>query len=236
MFAALSILSAHAERADFVARIDSPSDWLAASERHGRHTVARTETVKFVIDLHDDGRTYFLNSSRWFSHYDFVQRFIDPRVDYSDSSSPSTCAKIVGSFWARSCTMWTVTIGRSNWILRICCRRNGLPGCFATLLNGSRGAQSSVSPRDAPPGRRASSPWVTTLPVLSREAINATVEYQPVVLGVAYGYLRLVRGTLDVSSVRPYDMVVIDNVPIQIPPVAALVPASFRRRWRTWPC
>ena len=80
MFSAIT--QAVRRRSDFLARIDRPVDWMTVSERHGRHTVARTETVKFVIDLHDDGRTYFLNSSRWFSHYDFVQRFINPRVDY----------------------------------------------------------------------------------------------------------------------------------------------------------
>ncbi len=84
MFAALSdLIRPHAGRADFLTRIDRPGDWVTVSARHGRHTVARTETVKFVIDLHDDRRTYFLNSSKWFSHYGFVQRFIDPHVDYN---------------------------------------------------------------------------------------------------------------------------------------------------------
>ncbi len=201
---------------------------MTVSERHGRHTVARTETVKFVIDLHDDGRTYFLNSSRWFSHYDFVQRFINPRVDYNRFIIAEYMRDdrrfVLGSVMHYlDGDHWTVELDPSDllaadwiaWMLGHVAERVTM----ATNLR-FRPVTLRQATRIEPLGDQ--------LPVLSREAINATLEYQPVVLGVAYGYVRLVRGTLDVSNVRPYDIVVIDNVPIQIPPVAALVTSELQ--------
>jgi hypothetical protein len=66
------------------------------------------------------------------------------------------------------------------------------------------------------------------VPVLPSEALNASVVYQPVVLGVAYGHVRLIRGALEVSSVRPSDIVVSEWVPEQIPPVGGLVTSQLQ--------
>ena len=38
-------------------RIDTPEQWNALRARPGRHSVARTETVKFAIDLRPDCHT-----------------------------------------------------------------------------------------------------------------------------------------------------------------------------------
>ena len=61
-------------------RVDSFDDWAALSGRPGHRTVARTETVKFIVDLHRDGRTYFINTKKWELHYDFVVRFFQEDV------------------------------------------------------------------------------------------------------------------------------------------------------------
>jgi hypothetical protein len=59
-------------------------------------------------------------------------------------------------------------------------------------------------------------------------AAGGRVTYQPVVLGVAYGYVRLVRGTQSMSAVRPTDLVVSEWVPEHIGPVAGLVTSQMQ--------
>ena len=66
------------------------------------------------------------------------------------------------------------------------------------------------------------------LPSLSREAINADLVYQPVVLGIAFGRLLRIRGAPDVSVLRPCDVVITDEVPNEVPPVAALVTSQLQ--------
>ena len=70
------------ESLDFLPRIDSQQDWERLATRPESHVVARTETVKFIIDTQEDDRLYFLESERWDLHFAFVQRFIDPRADH----------------------------------------------------------------------------------------------------------------------------------------------------------
>jgi hypothetical protein len=76
-------LARHKCRAvDALERIDTLDEWTLLNARPGHHTVARTETVKFLIDLHNGDKTYFVNSKKWEVHFDFVCRFIDPYANY----------------------------------------------------------------------------------------------------------------------------------------------------------
>ena len=229
MFPALTRLGRRRPRdVDSLARIDDAGDWAALSARLGHHTVARTESVKFLIDLHDDQRTYFLNSTKWLTHYAFVTRFINPRADYHRfiiaEYKRADRRFVLGSVMHYlDGDHWTIELDCSDslgadwisWMFNHIAQRMAV----TTDLRFRPVSAGQIESVDALGDR---------LPVLSRDAINATIQYQPVVLGVAYGYLRLMRGTLDVSSVRPYDIVVIDEVPIEIPPVAALVTGQLQ--------
>jgi hypothetical protein len=67
---------------DYLERIDTPEDWALLHARPGHHTVARTETVKFMVDLRHADKTCFLDTKKWEAHFEFVHRFIDPYADY----------------------------------------------------------------------------------------------------------------------------------------------------------
>jgi hypothetical protein len=69
-------------RLEYLERIRTLDDWAWLRARPGHHTVARTETVKFLIDLHNGAKTYFLDTNKWEVHFDFVHRFLDPYADY----------------------------------------------------------------------------------------------------------------------------------------------------------
>jgi len=209
-------------------RIRNLDEWSALSARHGNNNVSRTETVKVIIDLHNNNKVYFFNSRKWETHYDYVVRFINPRVDYDrflieqytrDDRRFILCAVmhyLDGGHWTLELSTGdTMSADMIMWTFRQVAERMDI-----TQQLRFRPLTVSQINHVAQLGDR--------LPALSRDAINASVEYQPIVLGIAYGYLKLVRDTLDVSAVRPYDIVVTDDVPDEIPPVAALITSQLQ--------
>jgi hypothetical protein len=209
-------------------RIDTLEQWKTLHGRPGHHSVARTETVKFAIDLQDDCRTYFINSAKWVTHYEFILRYINPSADYKlfliAEYKRDDRRFILGSI--------THYLDGDHWTLELDAGDNLRGERMAWMYRHIAprfAAASDLRFRPASPAQiELAEQLGDQLPSLSRDAINAAVQYQPVVLGVAYGYLRLVEGALDVSAVHPYDVVVIDQVPVEIPPVAALVTGQLQ--------
>ncbi len=209
-------------------RLKSLDDWAALAARPEQRTTARCEAVKVVVDLFDASRTYFFDSKRWNTHYRFIQRFIDPRVDhdlllkreYTSDSRRFLLATVLhyldGEHWTLELTSGdTLSAERIAGLFEHISRRIDFPcPLWFRPVSPCQIAQATML------GGR--------IPVLSRDAINADVVYQPVVLGVAYGRLRRVRGRLDMASLHPYDIVVTDEVPIEIPPIAALITSQLQ--------
>jgi hypothetical protein len=190
--------------------------------------VARTETVKFLIDLHNGAKTYFLDTNKWEVHFDFVHRYLDPYADYERFNireyTQDERRFVLGSLMHyRDGGHWTVELSggdtlpaeRIAWMIEHIAAR---VGCVTDWMF------RPVSPQQITQAARLNG----RVPVLSSDALNASVAYQPVVLGVAYGHVRLIRGALQVSAVRPSDIVVSELVPEQIPPVAGLVTSQLQ--------
>lgn len=213
---------------DWLASIDTPEQWELLRSRPDAHSVAHTESVKCVIDLQRDNRTYFLNSVKWTTHYDFVLRFINPTVDFnlfviSEYKRDDRRFMLASVMHYLDGESWTIELDpgdlldavRIEWMYRHLAPRLGVADDLR--FRPASPAQIALVERL---GAR--------LPSLSRDAINAAIQYQPIVLGVAYGFVRWVEGELDPAAVRPYDIVVVDHVPEAIPPVAALVTAELQ--------
>lgn len=54
-------------------RIDSPETWSRLAARPDNLVVARTEVVKFLIDLEHERRLWFTDTDRWPIHYHFAR-------------------------------------------------------------------------------------------------------------------------------------------------------------------
>jgi len=209
-------------------RVDTPAQWAALAARHGWSTSSRTETVKVVIDLADGAAVHFLDSNAWEMHYDYVERHLDPHVDYHRFNTEEylredrryvLCAvthHLDGGHWALELAgVDNLPADRIAWTHARVAERLGV----TRALRFRPASPAQVAHAAALEGR---------IPTLSRDAINASVVYQPVVLGVAYGHLRIVEGPLDVAALRPYDVVVTAEVPEELPPVAALVTGELQ--------
>lgn len=215
-------------RLEYLERIRTLDEWSRLHARPGHHTVARTETVKFLIDLHNGAKTYFLDTKKWEVHFDFVHRFLDPYADYERFNireyTQDERRFVLGSLMHYlDGGHWTVELSggdtlpaeRIAWMIEHIAAR---VGCVTDWMF------RPVSPHQITQAARLNG----RVPVLSSDALNASVAYQPVVLGVAYGHVRLIRGVLQVSAVRPSDIVVSELVPEQIPPVAGLVTSQLQ--------
>jgi hypothetical protein len=203
-------------------------DYADFAARYGHQTAARSETVKFAIDLQDAARTYFFDSNRFGTHYRFIERYVDARADYAMFLAReftredrrfvlgSVMHYIDGDHWTLELSSNDTLAGeRLVWLHEHISSRIH----FKCDLRFRPVSSSQIALAQALGNR---------LPSLSREAINADLVYQPVVLGIAFGHLLRIRGALDVSALRPCDVVITDEVPNEIPPVAALVTSQLQ--------
>ena len=213
---------------DSLERIDSFADWAELFARPGHHTVARTETVKFLIDLEDDNHTYFIDSKKWELHFYFVRQYLDTRA-------------LIGPFHVQEYTrddrryvLGSVMhyLDGDHWTIELAGGDTLDPLRIAWMFNHIRARiHIPATPKFRPvsPAQIEKAHSLTgRIPVLSSDSLNASITYQPIVLGTAFGYLRLLRGDLDVSGVRPNDIVVTEQVPEQIPPVAGLITSQLQ--------
>jgi rifampicin phosphotransferase len=209
-------------------RLATRDDFAAFAARYGHQTTARTEAVKFVIDRLDGNRIYFFDSNAFLTHYRFVQRYIDARLDHElflrrEYTHPKRRFLLGVLMHYLDGEHWTLELASNDtmdsamlvWTFeRIV---SGTPFCSALRFR-------PLSPQQIGVAAAAGA----NLPVLPGEAINASVVYQPIVVGVAFGRLKRLRGAFDVADVRPYDVVVTDDVPNEIPPVAGLVTSQLQ--------
>lgn len=205
----------------------SYAEFVAFAARYGHQTTARSETVKFAVDRFDAHRTYFFDSKRFATHYRFVQRFIDPRLDY-DVFLRREYTRAERRFLLGAVTHY---LDGSHWAMELSSNDTMDKATIAALYERIAGCLFECGLRflpSSPAQEKQAYAAGAALPVLLRDAVNATMKYQPVVLGVAYGRLLFMRGTLDVSALRPYDVVVCDEVPNEIPPVAGLVTGQLQ--------
>jgi hypothetical protein len=66
------------------------------------------------------------------------------------------------------------------------------------------------------------------MPVVTTDDIFANTRYQPLNPGEAYGYLRFFDGPVDPARVRPFDIVVLAEVPLDLPVCAGVITSQLQ--------
>ena len=75
----------------------------------------------------------------------------------------------------------------------------------------------------SPLHERAIAPFRDALPTTTSDAVFAGLRYQPLQPGIAFGTLRFVEGPLDPSTVRPDQILVLAQLPDEIPVVGGVI-------------
>lgn len=214
-------------RRENIQRITTPSDWNSICARPLNHTSARTEVVKFLIDVRDHRKSYFVDTERWPIHFNFArdrlgfspwQHEAFNQHEYHDADRRFEMGSIVhyldGDLWAME------LLPGDNLA------RERIAGLLTQVRSltyfGSALRFHAVSPAQE---RRVAG---STIPLLQTSEVYGALQYQPLTLGQTRGRLRIVRGVLDRSEIRPTDVVVLEHVPDDLPVVAGVITAELQ--------
>lgn len=212
--------------------IPDEATWRALAARPATSSVARTEVVKFLVDLHDARQVWLIDSERWDIHYFFARdrlSSIDHPVEDHAAFNVREYRREDRRFEMGSIVhyldsdLWTLELISGDTLSgeRIVRLHEQLRGALwigdrlrfrpTSLLH----EQSIATVRDR-------------LPVATSEQVFAGIRYQPLNQGIAYGTLRIVRGTFDPSTARPDQILVLEHLPDEIPVVSGVISAELQ--------
>ncbi|MCB9595372.1 MAG: hypothetical protein H6719_21815 [Sandaracinaceae bacterium] len=214
-----------------VPRIDDAATWARLASRPRNHHIARTEVVKFVIDVRGPTPAYhFLESNLFESHYDFVHQLLEPRA-YRDGMDfyrrvyrVEDRPYVVGSIVRyEDADAWTFELisgdnlsgERILWLFEALRDHTFFGEALRFRPTSDVHVEHIASVADR-------------LPITNDDALYGAMRYQPVQLGVAFGTLRVVRGAVQRGTLSPHDVLVTDEVPDDLPLVAALITSRFQ--------
>ena len=213
---------------DSLARIDDMAAWNSLAFRPEYQGAAHTEVVKVVIDLAADWRVYFTQTQRYELHYGFVKHRLDPSVDHAIFNRRQYRSDdrdyVLGSLvHYLDGDHWTYEIVAGDTI-----DAERLARTFALLKErvffGERLRFRPLSPLHESRIAELEDPP----PIIDASTLAADTRYQAPVPGTGYGYLRIVHGPLDIATVRPNEILVVDHVPGELPPVSGLVTGALQ--------
>lgn len=227
--ACLALSGCAATRPDpsFAHEIRDPATWNRLAARPQSSATARTEVVKFLLDLEDGRRVWFANTSKYPVHYFFARDRIPHslpvtrdhaafnRVQYGEPGRRFEMGSIVHYV---DSDLWTLELVGGDT----------LPGERIVALHETlrhllwTGERLRFRPLSEL--HEASIATVRgRLPLATADEVFAGLRYQPLTTGKAFGYLRLVRGKLDPTTVRADQVLVLDVLPDEIPVSAGVI-------------
>ncbi|MCU0654321.1 MAG: PEP/pyruvate-binding domain-containing protein [Polyangiaceae bacterium] len=211
---------------DFAPGIPSQAVWDALAFRPATSVMSGTEVVKIILDR-SDGSLYFLQSERWPIHYYFARRFLSRggapvgdertfnRREYHDPDRRfilGTLSRYPGEVWA-----FELYAGDELDV-------NETARAFK-LLQKSVFFADKLRYRPVPLAHEQDPRTRALLPVVESHELFGNITYQPLELGEAFGYLRILptAADFDPSRLRPFDIVVLGALPEDIPVVSGVI-------------
>ncbi len=218
---------------DFSPDIPDEPTWRALAAAPGRETFAHTDVVKVIIDLEDNWRVYFLQSGRWEIHYFFAARFLDRPGHPVESHEAFNQREyrqqdrrfILGTLaHYRDPDVWAYELVAGD-VLDLTRTARAFEAVRRQVYFRDR-----LRYRAVPAQQEAQQDQLRALgvPIVTTQSIFGAMRYQPLNPGEAYGFLRFVHGPPDPSNVRRTDIVVLDNVPLDLPVCAGVITTEFQ--------
>ena len=206
--------------------IRDAATWSQLAARPATATVARTEVVKFLLDTSHDRLIWFIDTERWDIHFDFAVENLGIPGGWQAHGDFNTreYRRPERRFEMGSLVHY---VDADIWALEMVAGDN-LSGervirmfedVRRQVFFGDRLRFRPLSPQHDQtlatiPGR---------LPVVGADEVFRGVRYQPLTNGEAFGTLRIVRGALDLASVRPDQILVLEDLPDEIPVVSGVI-------------
>ncbi|WP_157070388.1 PEP/pyruvate-binding domain-containing protein [Sandaracinus amylolyticus] len=217
-------------------RIDDASTWARLAARPASSAVARTEVVKFLVDVAEGRTVWFIDTQRWGIHYEFARDHLSTEqhpvgrqpadhqmFNVREYRRPERRFELGTIVHYLDSDIWTVELVGGDTLPgdRIVALFEQLRGA---LWIGDRLRFRPMSPLHD----RSIASVRAQLPIATADEVFAGVRYQPLTDGPAFGTLRVVRGALDPSTVRPDQILVLEQLPDEIPVVSGVISAQLQ--------
>lgn len=225
LMAAASSLAA--TRTDALQELKTPDDFARLSASPDSSTLARTETVKFMVDRKNKRALWFFDTNKYTYHYAYARAHLsslnNPVPDHAifnqrEYSSKNRRFEMGTLVYFKDQDLWAMQLiaGDSLNALEI----GQLYAQVRTAMwNGSKLKFMPLSLEQEAAAKKLDK----ALPIVSAEDVYKGIRYQPLTQGRAFGYLRIVKGALDMASVKPNQILVLEKLPEEIPVVAGVV-------------
>lgn len=207
--------------------LQSASDFSQLSATPDSSTTARTETVKFMLDRKDKRKLWFFNTEKYTYHYAFA-------VDHLNSATrpiPSHDLFNAREYNSKNRRFEMGSIihyqDQNLWVMELMAGDSLTAEEIERLFYEVKhalwiGSQLYFLPMSLDQEVAVQS-LPNKLPIVTADQVFKGVHYQPLTQGRAFGYLRIVKGTLDPASVRPNQILVLEKLPEEIPVSAAVI-------------
>src|SRR5688572_11801634 len=218
------VVGENAEAGDYAPAIKNEAMWRALAARPSTQHIARSEVVKVIVDKADDS-VYFLESKKWPVHFFFAVKYLDkPGHPIPDQAVFNTTEYKSAE---RRFVLGTVThyLDADRWVFDLFAgdtlTLEGTAEAFKKIKARVFFAEA-LAYRPVPPAHERDLDRAKALmPVVTTDEIFGKMRYQPLELGEAFGYLRVIpKGApFEPRTLRPFDIVVLGDQPEDIPVV-----------------
>lgn len=223
--------STNPTRPQFAHTIPNREVWQSLMVQPATATLAHTEVVKFLVDLHNERQIYFVDTARYDIHYYFARDELSAHervlphetfniVEYRRPERRFEMGSLVhyadGDHWTLELVAGDTLSGERIAHL--------FQEIRAQVFFGARLRFRSISPAHDAALRDVQG----QIPVIETQEVFSGMRYEPLTLGVAFGYLRIVRDALDLASVRPDQILVLAHLPDEVPVSAAVVSSELQ--------
>jgi len=187
------------------------------------------EAVKILLDVKTD-KLYFIASSKYYFHYDFALNVLNVpyslgEFNYSSYSSDETRKYILATInYFPLADIYTLEFAGSDlsnptdisYVFNKI-KTNTYFGDSLTILANTLHIQQLINKGDL------------TVPFITPDVIFKDQQFQVVNEGIAYGYLKKIYDVKNImDSVKPKDILLINQNPLDLPLCAAIVTTQFQ--------
>ncbi|MBH1431930.1 pyruvate, phosphate dikinase [Stenotrophomonas maltophilia] len=208
-----------AEGPDFLPRIDNRQQFMQLARVYNAGTALEMPHLIFVIDRHDSGRVYYINTRRHSLHEQFVRqrrlvRSMDKATLNAQYRDPQRRFLFGTVAWQQDLPGYTYEFWEGDRLTAPLLRQ-AQDVLLASFADPIRFKTNSTAHEQLARQMK--------LAYVSQEELLREQRFLPLNTGYAEGRLRIVRSEAQLRDVSPRDILVLDEVPIALSPVAGLV-------------
>lgn len=219
---------------EFLRRLECTADFQALASEPLDATLPGARSTKVVLDLADGNAVYFQNSVTYPIHYAFVSTHLSgnglPVVPQLSAFNSTEYYSPQRRFLLGAVTYYD---GPKRWALEVAPYDTASADLIGTLFRAVQGACFLGSALAFHPTsdavKRVAADLPSDIPVVTTDALYAAIDYQPLTLGTAIGWLRFAQAAdLDTEYLSYQDLVVLDQAPNDISVVQGLITQEFQ--------